>query len=177
MRYDRHAQRRGGQGHVGGQRCERRQRRHDRDRDHHLQSRACWALTRWVQGRPSARRISSTLCCPTSTLPARACRRLGSLLEQYGTYEMNGIAFQDVDEIWWLETIGGHHWMARRVPDDVYVVMPNQLGMRHAGPGRCFGRAEGLHVLGRSAGVYRKVSPRPVPGRCAEPAGCLWQPR
>ena len=55
--------------------------------------------------------------------------RLGSLLEQYGTYEMNGIAFQDTDEIWWLETIGGHHWMARRVPDDVYVVMPNQLGL------------------------------------------------
>ena len=56
-------------------------------------------------------------------------RRLGSLLEQYGTYEMNGIAFQDRDEIWWMETIGGHHWMARRVPDDVYVVMPNQLGI------------------------------------------------
>ena len=56
-------------------------------------------------------------------------RRLGSLLEQYGTYEMNGIAFQDVNEIWWLETIGGHHWMARRVPDDSYVVMPNQLGI------------------------------------------------
>ena len=56
-------------------------------------------------------------------------KRLGSLLEQYGTYEMNGIAFQDTDEIWWLETIGGHHWTARRVPDDVYVVMPNQLGL------------------------------------------------
>lgn len=55
--------------------------------------------------------------------------RLGSLLETYGTYEKNGIAFQDQDEIWWLETIGGHHWMARRVPDDVYVVMPNQLGI------------------------------------------------
>ncbi len=55
--------------------------------------------------------------------------RLGKLLEAYGTYEMNGIAFQDVNEIWWLETIGGHHWMARRVPDDVYVVMPNQLGI------------------------------------------------
>ena len=36
---------------------------------------------------------------------------------------------QDTDEIWWLETIGGHHWIARRVPDDVYVVMPNQLGL------------------------------------------------
>ena len=45
--------------------------------------------------------------------------RLGSLLEQYGTYEMNGIAFQDKDEIWWLETIGGDLWMARRVPDEV----------------------------------------------------------
>lgn len=56
-------------------------------------------------------------------------QRLGELLAQYGTYEMNGIAFADVDEIWWLETIGGHHWMARRVPDDVYVVMPNQLGI------------------------------------------------
>lgn len=55
--------------------------------------------------------------------------RLGSLLERYGTYEMNAIAFQDVNEIWWLETIGGHHWIARRVPDDGYVVMPNQLGL------------------------------------------------
>ena len=56
-------------------------------------------------------------------------KRLGSLLEKYGTYEMNGIAFQDRDEIWWLETIGGHHWMARKVPDNMYVVMPNQLGI------------------------------------------------
>ncbi len=45
-------------------------------------------------------------------------RILGDLLERYGTYENNGIAFSDVDEIWWLETIGGHHWIAKRVPDD-----------------------------------------------------------
>lgn len=56
-------------------------------------------------------------------------KRLGSLLEKYGTYEMNGIAFSDEKEIWWLESVGGHHWMARRVPDDSYVVMPNQLGI------------------------------------------------
>ena len=55
--------------------------------------------------------------------------RLASLLEQYGTYESNGIAFNDENEVWWLETIGGHHWMARRVPDDVVVVNPNQFGM------------------------------------------------
>lgn len=55
--------------------------------------------------------------------------RLGSLLEKYGTYEPNGIAFNDENEIWWLETIGGHHWIARRVKDDEYVVMPNQFGL------------------------------------------------
>lgn len=55
--------------------------------------------------------------------------RLGQLLEEYGTYEANGIAFNDEKEIWWLETIGGHHWIARRVKDEEYVIMPNQFGM------------------------------------------------
>ena len=55
--------------------------------------------------------------------------RLASLLETYGTYESNGIAFNDENEVWWLETIGGHHWMARRVPDDQCVIAPNQFGM------------------------------------------------
>ncbi len=55
--------------------------------------------------------------------------RLGALLERYGTYESNGIAFNDVNEVWWLETIGGHHWMARRIPDDACVINPNQFGM------------------------------------------------
>ena len=55
--------------------------------------------------------------------------RTGELLEKYGTYEMNGMAFADVNEIWWLETYGGHHWIAKRVPDDQYVVMPNESGI------------------------------------------------
>ena len=55
--------------------------------------------------------------------------RLGELLEKYGTYEPNGIAFSDENEIWWLETIGGHHYIARRVKDEEYVIMPNQFGI------------------------------------------------
>ena len=54
---------------------------------------------------------------------------LGRLLKNYGTYEMNGVGFQDADEIWWMETIGGHHWIARRIPDECYAVVPNQLGI------------------------------------------------
>ena len=39
--------------------------------------------------------------------------RLGALLEQYGTYESNGIAFNDENEVWWLETIGSRRKFPR----------------------------------------------------------------
>ncbi|KRL65860.1 dipeptidase A [Companilactobacillus versmoldensis DSM 14857 = KCTC 3814] len=55
--------------------------------------------------------------------------RLGKLLEKYGTYEPNGISFADKDEIWWLETIGGHNWAAVKIPDDAYVVAPNRMNI------------------------------------------------
>ena len=70
-----------------------------------------------------------TIVLPYIKSAREGVKRLGALLEQYGTYEMNGIAFSDADEIWWLETVGGHHWIAKRVPDDAYVTMPNQLGI------------------------------------------------
>ena len=56
-------------------------------------------------------------------------KRVGYLVEKYGTYEMNGMAFSDKDTIWYRETIGGHHWIARRIPDDAYVIAPNRLNI------------------------------------------------
>lgn len=70
-----------------------------------------------------------TLVLPYIRSAREGVLRLGALLEKYGTYEANGIAFNDADEVWWLETIGGHHWIARRVPDDRVVIMPNQFGL------------------------------------------------
>ena len=55
---------------------------------------------------------------------------------------MNGVAFSDVDEIWWLETVGGHHWIAKRVPDEAYVTMPNQLGIDEFDLEDAFGEQE-----------------------------------
>ena len=72
-----------------------------------------------------------TLVLPYIRSAREGVERLGKLLEEYGTYESNGIAFADSVDIWWLETVGGHHWIARRVPDDAYVVNPNQLGIDH----------------------------------------------
>lgn len=70
-----------------------------------------------------------TLVLPYIHSAREGVLRLGHLLESLGTYEMNGIAFQDAGEIWWMETIGGHHWIARKIPDDCYAVVPNQLSM------------------------------------------------
>ncbi|MBQ8994245.1 MAG: C69 family dipeptidase [Oscillospiraceae bacterium] len=68
--------------------------------------------------------------------------RLGSLLEQYGTYETNGVAFNDENEVWWLETIGGHHWMARKLPDDMVAIIPNQFAMDSFDLEDAFGKQE-----------------------------------
>ena len=45
-----------------------------------------------------------TLVLPYAKSARDGVRILGELLERYGTYENNGIAFSDVDEIWWLES-------------------------------------------------------------------------
>ena len=70
-----------------------------------------------------------TLVLPYVHSAREGVSRTAALLEQYGTYEPNGIAFCDPDEVWWMETIGGHHWIARRVPDNRVVIMPNQFGL------------------------------------------------
>ncbi|NEG69864.1 C69 family dipeptidase [Bifidobacterium choloepi] len=70
-----------------------------------------------------------TLVLPYVHTAREGVRRVADLLESVGTYESNGIIIADVDEIWYVETIGGHHWIARRVPDDAYAVVPNQLGI------------------------------------------------
>ncbi|WEV50812.1 C69 family dipeptidase [Lactobacillus sp. ESL0731] len=70
-----------------------------------------------------------TLTLPYLHSALDGVKRVSYLLEKYGTYEMNGMAFADKDEIWYLETIGGHHWIARRIPDDAYVIAPNRLNI------------------------------------------------
>ncbi|MGF2941166.1 C69 family dipeptidase [Enterococcus xiangfangensis] len=70
-----------------------------------------------------------TLVLPYIHSAKEGVERLGALLKEYGTYEPNGIAFSDQDEVWWLETIGGHHWAAVRIPDDAYVVAPNRMNI------------------------------------------------
>ena len=83
-----------------------------------------------------------TLVLPYVRTAREGVLRLGELLATYGTYEANGIAFCDKDEVWWLETIGGHHWIAKRVPDDRVVIMPNQFGLDEFDFADAYGKKE-----------------------------------
>lgn len=66
-----------------------------------------------------------TIVLPYIHSAREGVQMLGKYLEKYGTYESNGVAFSDKDEVWYMETIGGHHWAAKKVPDDCYVAAPN----------------------------------------------------
>lgn len=83
-----------------------------------------------------------TLVLPYIHSAKEGVLRTGALLEKHGTYEANGMAFADADEIWWMETIGGHHWIAKRVPDDRVVIMPNQFGLDHFDFEDAYGKQE-----------------------------------
>ena len=117
-----------------------------------------------------------TLVLPYIRSAREGVLRTGALLEQYGTYEPNGMAFADADEVWWLETIGGHHWIARRGA--------RRPGGGHAQPVwarplrfcRCLRRTEGKPLLGGPAGIRGKIPPGAGYRRRVQPAAGLRLP-
>lgn len=71
-----------------------------------------------------------TLVLPYIDSARDGVKRLGALIEQYGTGESNGIAFSDQEDVWYMETAGGHNWAAVRLPDDAYAIAPNQISIQ-----------------------------------------------
>lgn len=69
-------------------------------------------------------------CMQTAVLPYITSARhgveyLGSLIKKYGSPAGNSVLFSDKDDIWYMEIVTGHHWVAQRIPDDCYAVAPN----------------------------------------------------
>ena len=57
-------------------------------------------------------------------------KRLGKLIAKYGSVAGNSVLFGDKDNIWYMELVTGHHWVAQRIPDDAYVIAANQVGIQ-----------------------------------------------
>ncbi|QAV24268.1 C69 family dipeptidase [Proteus hauseri] len=55
-----------------------------------------------------------------------AIELLGNIIETQGAGEGFGVAVVDKNELWYLETGTGHHWIAQRLPKDQYFATGNQ---------------------------------------------------
>lgn len=71
-----------------------------------------------------------TVVLPYIKTPREGIERLGKIIEKYGTDESNGILFADKNSAWYMETGGGHQWVAERIPDDYYAVIANQSAIQ-----------------------------------------------
>ena len=71
-----------------------------------------------------------TVVLPYVKTASEGVKRLGQIIEKYGTCESNGIFVADQEELWYLETGSGHHFVAQRIPDDCYAVVANQLAIQ-----------------------------------------------
>ncbi|MFC6274214.1 C69 family dipeptidase [Levilactobacillus tangyuanensis] len=71
-----------------------------------------------------------TFVLPYITSARDGVRYLGNLIKQYGSPEGNGVLFSDNDEVWYMEIVTGHHWVAQRIPDDAYAIAANQVAIQ-----------------------------------------------
>ena len=55
---------------------------------------------------------------------------LGQLIAKYGSAEGNGVIFSDKNDVWYMEIVTGHHWVAERIPDDAYAVTGNRVAIQ-----------------------------------------------
>jgi len=69
--------------------------------------------------------IIATLLLPQATSARHAVELLGGYVSEYGASEANGILMSDENEAWYFEIGSRYHWIAVRVPDDSYLVVPN----------------------------------------------------
>ncbi|GKT03009.1 C69 family dipeptidase [Furfurilactobacillus sp. WILCCON 0119] len=71
----------------------------------------------------------TTLVLPFIHSAREGVEYLGKLIKQYGSAEGNGIQFNDHNEVWYMEIVTGHMWVAVRIPDDSYAVAANQIAI------------------------------------------------
>ena len=67
---------------------------------------------------------------------SRTAREAIDMLEQmantkgFSDWAAGSMAVADPNEAWDIELLGGHHWVAERIPDNAYLVQPNVLRLK-----------------------------------------------
>ncbi|GAA0781617.1 C69 family dipeptidase [Hathewaya limosa] len=69
----------------------------------------------------------NSIILPRVKTAREGVKLLGKIVEEKGATEAYGVIISDPNEVWYVETGSGHQWVAQRVPDDCYAVIPNIL--------------------------------------------------
>lgn len=74
-------------------------------------------------------------CMQNMTLPFIDSARggveyLGKLIKEFGSPAGNSVLFGDKDEVWYMEIVTGHHFVAQRIPEDCYAITANQVAIQ-----------------------------------------------
>ncbi|WP_461214995.1 C69 family dipeptidase [Lacticaseibacillus sp. GG6-2] len=72
----------------------------------------------------------TTLVLPFIDSAKDGVQYLGELVAKYGSAEGNGVQFSDENDVWYMEIVTGHMWVAVRIPDDCYAVAANQVAIQ-----------------------------------------------
>lgn len=90
-------------------------------------SAAVLAVDPYVQGTGLTEDSITSVVLPYATSAREGIRLLGRIIETAGVSDEGfGVALSDRNEVWYLETASGHHWVAQRIPADSYFVSANQ---------------------------------------------------
>ncbi|WP_052507002.1 C69 family dipeptidase [Desulfonatronovibrio magnus] len=85
------------------------------------------AIDPYVQGTGITEDSITSVVLPYATSAREGIRLLGHMIENAGVSDDGfGVALSDRNEIWYLETASGHHWVAQRLPADTFFVSANQ---------------------------------------------------
>ncbi|MEW6186090.1 MAG: C69 family dipeptidase [Thermodesulfobacteriota bacterium] len=68
----------------------------------------------------------TSVILPYAASAREGVRLLGGIIEKNGAGEGFGVAISDRNEVWYLETASGHHWLAMKIPEEAYFVSANQ---------------------------------------------------
>ncbi|KAL4425605.1 hypothetical protein ABPG75_009621 [Micractinium tetrahymenae] len=70
--------------------------------------------------------VIPSILLPQATSARHGAKLLGEAVSKHGAGEAFGVLIADREEVWYLETASGHHWLAQRVPPDTFFVSANQ---------------------------------------------------
>jgi dipeptidase len=108
---------------------------------------------------PFVRQGAPEAIVPVALERARNAREfvkiLGDFYNRYGITSAVGIAVADKKEVWYMETAGGRHWAAIRIPDDACWIQANGYRIGQINPNdRNVMTSPGIRTFASENGLY-----------------------